>query len=82
MGAARTDQDRGPAILAVDHPHQLDPSGANRRYRVFPEQRRGTVAGGRYIIFGLVLIHLLYVLGALLRMRPDTCRDNTFVASF
>jgi len=35
MGVARADQDRGPAILAVEHPGQFDPPRTDRGYRVF-----------------------------------------------
>ena len=38
MGAARADQDRRPAILSLEHPGQLDPSRADRRYRFLPER--------------------------------------------
>src|SRR5260221_13213356 len=41
MGTARADQDRGAAILGMEHPGQFDPSRADRRYRVLPRRRRG-----------------------------------------
>src|SRR5271166_5317245 len=44
MGAARPDQDGGTAVLAMEHPGQFDPPRPDRRYRLFPQRRRGVRA--------------------------------------
>ena len=45
MGSPRPDQDRSPAILAMEHRGQFDPSRTDRRYRFLPQWRRGLCPG-------------------------------------
>src|SRR5882724_2541209 len=38
MGASRPDQDGGSAVLAMEHPGQLDPPRADRRHWLLPQR--------------------------------------------
>jgi NAD(P)-dependent dehydrogenase (short-subunit alcohol dehydrogenase family) len=46
MGVARPDQEGGVAVLALEHPGQLNPSRVDCRYRLLPERRRRLRARG------------------------------------
>ena len=40
-GLRGSDQDRGAAVLGMEHPGQFDPSRTDRRHRFLPQRRRG-----------------------------------------